>query len=42
MVARVLGLKAAGAKLKGAVEKVLARMLKEDSVLLRDEKPLLP
>jgi hypothetical protein len=37
MVARVLGFKAAGVRLKDAVEKALARVLAEDAVLLRDE-----
>jgi hypothetical protein len=42
MAARVLGFKAAGSRLKGALEQVLARMLEEGAVLLRDGKLFVP
>jgi hypothetical protein len=37
-VAKVLGFKATSAKLKDVIEKILARMLEENTLILRDEK----
>jgi hypothetical protein len=38
VVAKVLGFKATSPKLKDAIEKVLARMLEENVITLRDDK----
>jgi len=42
VVAKVLGFKATSAKRKDVIEKVLARMLEENTVILRDEKLFVP
>ena len=42
VVTKVLGFKATSAKLKDVIEKVLARMLEENTVILRGEKLFVP
>jgi len=42
MIAKVFGFKATSAKLKDLIEKVLARMIDENTISLRDEKLFIP